>query len=53
MQTWLRVNNDSQKLVEIISIEVLIVVWCLFWHKSLQELIVNLALKDRQQDPHT
>ena len=40
MQTWLPVNNDSPKLVEMINIKVLILVWCLFWHRSLQELMV-------------
>ena len=43
MQTWLPVNNDSPKLVEMISIKVLILVWCLFWHRCLQELTVSLS----------
>ena len=30
MQTWLPINSDSPKLVEMISIKVLILVWCLF-----------------------
>ena len=43
MQMLLPVNNDSPKLVEMISIKVLILVWCLFWHRSLQELMVNFS----------
>ena len=43
MQSWLPVNRNSPKLVEMISIKVLILVWCLFWPGSLQELTVNFS----------
>ena len=43
MQTWSPKNSDSPKLVEMISIKVLIPVWCLFWYWSLQELMVNFS----------
>ena len=45
MQTWSPENSDSPKLVEMISIKLLSLVWCLFCHYYLQEL----TLKDRQQ----
>jgi hypothetical protein len=47
------VNSDSPKLVEMTSIKLLSLVWCLLCLYLLQELTVDLALKDHQQHPHT
>ena len=43
MQTWSPKNSDSPKLVEMISIKLLSLVWCLFCHCSLQELTVRFG----------
>ena len=43
MQTWSPENSDSPKLVEMISIKLLSLVWCLFCHCYLQELTVGFG----------
>ena len=43
MKTRSPENVHSPKLVEMISIKLLSLVWCLFWHCSLPELTVNFS----------